>query len=560
MLGKAPLDELPPDDLGPDMPVIIDWIEVHNAEPCPTMEGLQKNQQAAICCGKNCITEVMNGEQSEGITAMIEKFKKMSFQDQQIYMTHLIKKSHAGRKWYLCGMQVCRKAFVALFGICEKRLAKLIETGSEPGEEPLVPFDARMSSTASGRPCTATLSADVFFKWLYEEVATDIPKNVLVEELPADLPPIVVNDTDDPVAANIEIPKDKKWLSPMTILDLHAMYVAKSHLPDGNPASLCVFRRRWRMKWNKVLGMCCPADARDHWHKCKVCANLDKELRGCQDTTKKDMLQEERQKHLKSMLLDQELEHRLNTMSENSCSDQCKLEEGRLLKIDIISIPSMDQATWKCPFPLEKLWRPNLHLLGVIAWGVLEKYVIFPPNVPKDASGMLTVFAQALDDVEQILTKRGLEMPSHISVQLDNTTSENEVSPNLLFSAYLASTNCFETYQTNFTHVGHTKRPCDKHSRGIRDILCQAERILEVPRDFADCILEKMQPNHNREILAEVAGKTYQMSPWVDQLGIHISSLIPNPGQNLKTIHMWRVVQRRALDAYVMKNTDSWQV
>ena len=150
-------------------------------------------------------------------------------------------------------------------------------------------------------------------------------------------------------------------------------------------------------------------------------------------------------------------------------------------------------------------------------------------------------------------------MPSHISVHMDNTTSENTDSPNLLFSAYLASTNCFETYQTNFPHVGHTQRPFDS-PRAIRDILCQAERILEVPKDFADYLLEKMQPIRNREILAEVAGKTYQMSPWVDQLGIHISSLIPNPGQNLKTIHTWRVVQRRALDAYVTKNTDSWQV
>ena len=146
----------------------------------------------------------------------------------------------------------------------------------------------------------------------------------------------------------------------------------------------------------------------------------------------------ERQEHLRSMLADRDLERSLNIISENSSSDQCKLEGGRILKIDI---DGMDQAKWTCPCNLESskkletLWRPQLHLVGVIAWGVMEKYVILPPNVPKDASGMLTVLSQALDDCEEILTRRGLVMPSHLVVQLDNTTSENKNSANLAFSA-----------------------------------------------------------------------------------------------------------------------------
>ena len=242
-----------------------------------------------------------------------------------------------------------------------------------------------------------------------------------------------------------------------------------------------------------------------------------------------------------------------------------EIDGRRILKIDI---DGMDQAKWKCPRnlesskKLEKLWRPQLHLVGIIVWGVMEKYVILPPNVPKDASGMLTVLAQALDDVEEILTKRGLKVPSHICVQLDNTTSENKNSANLAFSAYLAATNRFETYQTGFHRVGHTHGPVDQRFSVIRKILNSARR-LEVPQDFADCLLEKMQPIRNREVIVEVAGNTYAMAPWVQQLGIHVKGLTPNPGgheRNLNTNHIWRVVQRRALDAYVMKDADSWKV
>ena len=161
-----------------------------------------------------------------------------------------------------------------------------------------------------------------------------------MEELPEDLPPIVVNDTDDPksqeqqplesdmphhpVAANIEFPKEKKWLAPMTWTDLYAIYELK--IQDGDDkASWPTFRHQWVFKWKKVLGI-----RRVGQHaRCSECARLDKALRTCQDKTKKDMLVAERQEHLRSMLADRDLERRLITMSENSCSGQCK-EPGKM--------------------------------------------------------------------------------------------------------------------------------------------------------------------------------------------------------------------------------------
>ena len=81
--------------------------------------------------------------------------------------------------------------------------------------------------------------------------------------------------------------------------------------------------------------------------RCSECASLDKALRICQDKTKKDMLLAEHQEHLRSMLADRDLERRLNTMSENSCSGQCN-EPGQM------DIDGMDQATWKSLQPLSQ--------------------------------------------------------------------------------------------------------------------------------------------------------------------------------------------------------------
>ena len=345
MLKKALLDELPQDD-------------------------------TVSCCDKNCITKLRDEKKSD-IVPMIEKFQTMSFHDQQTYMMNLIHHSREGHKWNLCGMHVCRKTFLKAFKIGDGWFSKLVAADG--------PHDACIGNTMAGRRSSARVSADAFFLWLYEELAEDLPETELVEELLEDPPLLVVDDDDDivsgkptllqqasesdipchPMAANIEwlmidYPMasngrhpifEKKWLGPTTLTDLYAIYELK--MRDGaDKASFAVFKREWNSKWKNVIGI-----RRVGQH-----ASLDKALRICQDKTKKDMLLAERQEHLRSMLADRDLERRLNTMSENSCSGQCNepgqmdIDGGHILKIDI---DGMDQATWKCPCNLESSKKLN---------------------------------------------------------------------------------------------------------------------------------------------------------------------------------------------------------
>ena len=321
----------------------------------------------------------------------------------------------------------------------------------------IIPFDARQSNTAAGRRRGPRVSADAFFIWVYEELAEALPEADFVGDMPElveddadnlhDSSPTLIQKTDmpdHPVAAKIELPKEKKWLSPTTLADLYAFYELK--IQDGDDkACFSTFKRQWRTKWNQVLGI-----RRVGQHaRCNECARLEKALGICQDKTKKDMLLAGRQEHLRSMLADRDLARRLNIMSENSCSDQCKLEGGHLLKIDI---DGMDQAKWTCP--------------------------------------------------------------------------HNQLA------------------------VGHTHGACGEHFSIMSSYF----------RKATDWLLEMMQPIRNHEVIVEVVGNTYVMSPWVKPLGIQVNGLTPNPGENLNTNHAWRVGQRRLQDAYVMKNADPWKV
>ena len=56
-----------------------------------------------------------------------------------------------------------------------------------------------------------------------------------------------------------------------------------------------------------------------------------------------------------------------------------------------LTIDGMGRAKFRTPRNIaqskefENLWRPQLHVSGVIAWGHIELYVIMPPNVAKDS-------------------------------------------------------------------------------------------------------------------------------------------------------------------------------
>ena len=84
-----------------------------------------------------------------------------------------------------------------------------------------------------------------------------------------------------------------------------------------------------------------------------------------------------RDRHLKSVFADRDVETKLNQLAEASCSTNCTFN-GRTIKFDI---DGMDQAKHKCPRNIDSsnsmkdLWRPALHVVGILCWGLFEAFV-----------------------------------------------------------------------------------------------------------------------------------------------------------------------------------------
>ena len=123
------------------------------------------------------------------------------------------------------------------------------------------------------------------------------------------------------------------------------------------------------------------------------------------------------------------------------------------------------EAKFRCPRNMmntkanEKLWRPQLHTVGVLAAGVCEAYYIMPPDVAKDSNMNMSLLSHTLDHVNDIVKTRGRQMPQHLVIQADNTGRETRNQYIMTWAAWLVLTNKFMSVTVEFLQVGHTHTP-----------------------------------------------------------------------------------------------------
>ena len=72
------------------------------------------------------------------------------------------------------------------------------------------------------------------------------------------------------------------------------------------------------------------------------------------------------------------------------------------------------------------LWRPQLHVHGVIIYGCRELFFLLDMTVPKDANMQVTCMARALHLVSKVADERGLNMLRCWRFHFDNTPSEGK--------------------------------------------------------------------------------------------------------------------------------------
>ena len=183
------------------------------------------------------------------------------------------------------------------------------------------------------------------------------------------------------------------------------------------------------------------------------------------------------------------------------------------------------QAKFKCPRfgPTlrskleEKLWRPTLHNVGIILFGLSELYYLADCVDKKDSNNQATVLSilpansspmhlmyllvdpklisihvlilplsaqwgMALERASEMLREKGSNLPRHIVIQSDNTCRETRNQVLVKWAAHLICSNICDSISFCFFKVGHTHCEIDQRFSVLAHCLNQATG-LQTPQD-----------------------------------------------------------------------------
>ena len=261
------------------------------------------------------------------------------------------------------------------------------------------------------------------------------------------------------------------------------------------------------------------------------------------------------------MFADRDTEMKLDSLSEASCQEKCTFN-GRILKIDI---DGMDQAKFRVPrnvsnaSAMKEMWRPALHVVGVICWGLYEAYILMEPDIPKDSNMQCTMLCLALSWAFKMLSERGLKVPLHLVIQADNTCRETKNNPFLLFCSLLVTWGIFKSVSVNFHRMGHTHGPIDQRFSVVALVVAR-RRILQTLTDFAHAITSGVHPAKGRVLIVHICPGTYNFQEWLWLgTGVTTPGITPNPWtRELHTNHSWRLVRRCDLPGLDKSHGEAW--
>ena len=441
----------------------------------------------------------------------------------------------------------------------QKSLVALVEAGHTMEPPPI----ARVPPQASKRQWSV---ADSWFLSLWkglgdhmadtEDKATADPiMNMLASSVPsfdfeetgivlsADHPlwenSALIPDPANPMVSHRRVPV--KHLNPQKFEDIFLLHELQC---GADAVSYATLRRCWNDRWSQFLKI------RDigQGKRCRECAELSEERSQATTPDAIAAVREKTQFHIDSVMADRSHAVRDNHIAERDA--KVVSPDGHGLTIKMV-IDGMDQAKWRCPRNLassaafESLWRPQLHVTGVIVHGILECYFILPPDTAKDSNMNATCINRALDLVREHQEMEGKAMPRTLIINSDNTTRESKNQFFLCSECILVAQDKFEVVHQEFLKTGHTHNELDQRFGTVATTLNRAP-ILETEDEFKDWLLNNVQPARGRKLHVELLTSTMNFKKWQVPLNMSVGGLAAHKGDP-NTCHSWKLVQRHLL-------------
>ena len=452
--------------------------------------------------------------------------------------------------WKLGDHEVCYSAFCKFLGMGQDRVRRIL-TAVEKGERPCPDEDQRRYN--QGRDPAAARQVEAFLEFAYHNLAEpladvgDAQDDPSKPDIDSDGELILPSSGEENKMTDTWFPfqhKDTRYLHPGRVEDFYDTYVLFERF--DTPSSLTTFKRVFK-KWRsqtilKFRGVCQHA-------KCSICVKLQIARKRATTLAEREHHQQALNVHLRGMFLDRAFDAKFAKLSEESANGN--LVEGSVLSI---AMDGMDQAKFKVPRntvnskDLEPLWRPVLHMTGLIVEGIGEFYQIAESDCKKNSDMNIQCLSHILDKVRGIFQSKLLVVPQHLVLLTDNTTREQKNQFTMLFAAYLVASEKIQSVTNNFFRVGHTHMKLDQRFSVAASRL-KATQVLQTPGAFLTHLRNTMTWG-NRITNVELNPGAWNWKLFLEPVNINISGLA-STALNPDVCHTWRFVRRQDLHQHV---------
>ncbi len=409
-----------------------------------------------------------------------------------------------------------RVAWSLLVGVSARRVARIQKHIASGALKP--PLDNRVFSCRvyeSG----GLQKAAVFFHWLHQHVAEPLAEGkseFLDAQFRDDIAGPCLADINldfnvelrTPLATGQQDNLDVRYLAHGSILELYDQYLVWwDDVGNGEkPCSRASFYRAFA-EWKTKLRF----REQEQHKKCADCCRYAESRQAATSEGEKTKIQKALQGHLELMRLDRNIYKHVSLQSELLCKSGSAGKVAATDAVLVVAIDGMDQAKFCCPRhqrwarskESESYYRPRLHFTGAIAQGVCEHYFIADADVRKDPASTVEMVSRVLDHTMDTLGKRVAQAPSHLWLQVDNTSRENKNSVVLTWLAWLVARRKFVSTRWQSMMVGHTHNDQDQRFSVVGAVLSRMP-ILEVPLDFATAIESHVKPARARLLNVEL--------------------------------------------------------
>ncbi len=456
------------------------------------------------------------------------------------FLLELVKHAHlhnacqgslsARHRWRLAGLTICKDAFVVLSGISQVRLTKILTAIRTSGICPYT--DLRCTNGGNQRSQQLRLDVDAFWHFCYHHVAeplADADEKARLEESVgsgARMMEYVAGRDGNPLAgASLDLHRnvDRRFMPPMTWAEVHQMYCLLGPTEiSWEKGSVKLLQRVYKECWEAILGF---RHVGQH-ARCTTCARLAKTRRDDPDLAERNHAHNEYKMHLQRVFAMRRVDMRFSRLSSMSCEPGCTLP-NRCLHV---RIDGLDQAKGRCPRNLENskqwsvLWRPQLHIVGVVVEGLFEQYWVMDQDVRKDSAMECTVLSLAIAKARALLAEKVLRLPEFISIKYDNTTREGKNQIVAKWMSWIQHRGIARQVQDGSGEPGHSHDPLDQRFSVISANLSRC-KVLQTPEDFVNTIRKTVHHVRGRKVFADILPGTWDWKGFFDSLGLKASGI-----------------------------------